>query len=74
MIELCSALAAQEHGDARCALDLLRVSTEKAEQEGSSLVEQSHVRIAQAQIESDQVTPVIRTLPTQQKLVLGSID
>jgi len=66
-------LAAQEHGDARCALDLLRVSTEKAEQEGSKLVGQSHVRIAQAQIESDQVTPVISTLPTQQKLVLASI-
>jgi len=73
VIELCSALAAQEHGDARCALDLLRVSTEKAEQEGSDVVEQSHVRIAQAQIESDQVTPVIRTLPTQQKLVLASV-
>ncbi len=73
VIELCSALAAQEHGDARCALDLLRVSTEKAEQEGSEIVEQNHVRIAQAQIESDQVTPVIRTLPTQQKLVLASI-
>jgi len=73
VIELCAALAAQEHGDARCALDLLRVSTEKAEQEGSKLVEQPHVRIAQAQIESDQVTPVISTLPTQQKLVLASV-
>jgi len=49
------------------------VSTEKAEQEGVSIVEQNHVRIAQAQIESDQVTPVIRTLPTQQKLVLASV-
>ena len=73
VIELCSALAAQENGDARCALDLLRVSTEKAEQAGVEVVEQNHVRIAQAQIESDQVTPVIRTLPTQQKLVLASV-
>ncbi|MDP6870014.1 MAG: orc1/cdc6 family replication initiation protein [Candidatus Poseidoniaceae archaeon] len=73
VIELCAALAAQEHGDARCALDLLRVSTEVAERENMSLVDQSHVRIAQAQIESDQVTPVIRTLPTQQKIVLSSI-
>ena len=32
VIALCAAIAAQEHGDARCALDLLRVSTEKAEQ------------------------------------------
>ena len=73
VIALCAAIAAQEHGDARCALDLLRVSTEKAEQEGVEVVEQNHVRIAQAQIESDQVTPVIRTLPTQQKLVLASV-
>lgn len=73
VIELCAALAAQENGDARCALDLLRVSTEKAEQEGVGIVEQQHVRIAQAQIESDQVTPVIRTLPTQQKMVLTAV-
>ena len=31
VIELCSAIAAQEQGDARCALDLLRVSAEMAE-------------------------------------------
>ena len=35
VIEMCAALAAQEHGDARCALDLLRVSAEKAELSGS---------------------------------------
>ena len=29
VIEMCAGLAAQEHGDARCALDLLRVSTER---------------------------------------------
>ena len=73
VIELCAALAAQEHGDARCALDLLRISAEKAEQFGEKIVNQSHVRIAQSQIESDQMTPVIATLPSQQKLVLASI-
>tara|TARA_B100001778_G_scaffold109207_1_gene89366 strand:- start:1929 stop:3170 length:1242 start_codon:yes stop_codon:yes gene_type:complete len=73
VIPLCSALAAQEHGDARCALDLLRVSTEKAEKEHADLVEKRHVKAAQAQIECDQITPVIRTLPTQQKIVLASV-
>ena len=73
VIELCSALAAQEHGDARKALDLLRVSTEKADQENSSLVSERHVRMAQNQIECDQITPVIATLPFQQKLVLYSV-
>jgi cell division control protein 6 len=73
VIALCAALAAQEHGDARCALDLLRVSAEKAEQSGSQMVEQHHVRSAQHQIESDQMTPIISKLPSQQKLVLSSI-
>ena len=73
VIELCAALAAQEHGDARCALDLLRISAEKAEQAGDEIVDQNHVRIAQSQIESDQMTPVIATLPSQQKLVLAAV-
>ena len=73
VIALCSAFAAQEHGDARCALDLLRVSTEKAEQLGDKIVEQHHVRMAQHQIEADQIDPVIAALPTQQKLVLASV-
>ena len=72
VIALCAALAAQEHGDARCALDLLRVSTEKAEQSGDKIVTQRHVRMAQHQIERDQMIPVISSLPSQQKLVLAS--
>ncbi len=73
VIELCAALAAQEHGDARCALDLLRVSAERAEMEGSPMVGMHHVRGAQSQIEADQITPVIRSLPSQQKLVLAAV-
>ena len=73
VIELCAALAAQEHGDARCALDLLRISAEKAEQSGDETVNQNHVRVAQSQIESDQMTPVIASLPSQQKLVLAAV-
>ncbi|HIA40410.1 MAG TPA: AAA family ATPase [Candidatus Poseidoniales archaeon] len=73
VIRLCSALAAQEHGDARRALNLLRVSTEKAEQCGETVVLERHVRMAQNQIECDQFTPAIAALPSQQKLVLFSI-
>jgi len=73
VIALCAAIAAQEHGDARCALDLLRVSTEKAEQSGDECVTQSHVRMAQHQLEADQMHPVLASLPSQQKLVLASI-
>ncbi len=70
---LCAAFAAQEHGDARRALDLLRVSGEIAERTKSPVVEEKHVRIAQEKIENDRVVEVVRTLPTQSKLVLLSV-
>jgi cell division control protein 6 len=41
VVGLCAALAAAEHGDARRALDLLRVAAEVAEREGCERVEVS---------------------------------
>ena len=73
VLELCSALAAQEHGDARRALDLLRISVQKAEQRSQKTVDRRHVRLAQSQLEYDQVTPVLKTLPLHQKLLLLAI-
>lgn len=70
---LCSALAAQEHGDARRALDLLRVAAEIAERNGDDKVTEAHVYKAKNKIELDCVTEAIKTLPTQSKLVLMSI-
>lgn len=73
VIPLCSALAAQEHGDARRALDLLRISAEIAERNRSLKITKRHVRLAQNKIEIDRIVEVVRTLPTQSKLVLLSI-
>ncbi|KXS42744.1 MAG: cell division control protein 6 [Methanolobus sp. T82-4] len=73
VIPLCAAFAAQEHGDARRALDLLRVAGEIAERENKSQVEEQHVRNAQEKIEIDRVVEVVRTLPTQSKLALYSV-
>lgn len=70
VIPLCAALAAQEHGDARRALDLLRVSGEIADREESSRVMEAHVKMAQAKIETDSMIECIATLPTQSKVVL----
>ncbi|MFD1586419.1 Cdc6/Cdc18 family protein [Halorientalis brevis] len=73
VIPLCAAFAAQEHGDARRALDLLRTAGELAERGQTERVEEDHVRRAQEKIELDRVVEVVRTLPTQSKLVLFSI-
>jgi cell division control protein 6 len=73
VIPLCSALAAQEHGDARRALDLLRVAAELADRENTNNIEEAHVRKALNKIEQDTVAEVLRTLPPQSKLVLLGI-
>jgi cell division control protein 6 len=73
VIPLCAAFAAQEHGDARRALDLLRTAGEIAERDNTEGVTEEHVRVAQDKIELDRVVEVVRTLPTQSKLVLYAI-
>ncbi len=73
VLPLCSALAAQEHGDARRALDLLRMSAELAERSRAPRVTKKHVRLAQNKIEIDRIMEVVRTLPTQSKLILLAI-
>lgn len=73
VIPLCAALAAQEHGDARRALDLLRVSGEIADRDESEHVQEKHVKIAQAKIETDSMVECVATLPTQSKVVLHSM-
>jgi len=73
VIPLCAALSAQEHGDARRALDLLRVSAELAERDNSLKVTRHHVKTAQNKIELDRIIEVVRTLPTQSKLILFSM-
>ena len=70
VIPLCAAFAAQEHGDARRALDLLRTAGELAERSQAEVVAEKHVRQAQDKIELDRVVEVVRTLPTQSKIVL----
>jgi len=72
-LRLCSALAAAEHGDARRALDLLRVAGELAEREGAGTIIEEHVRKAEKRIEHDRIGEAIKNLPTHSKVVLLSV-
>ncbi|MEJ2244207.1 MAG: orc1/cdc6 family replication initiation protein [Candidatus Bathyarchaeota archaeon] len=72
-VALCAALAAAEHGDARRALDLLRVAGELSEREGSDSVTEKHVREAEKRVEHDRIVEVLENLPVHSKLVLCSV-
>jgi len=73
IVAKCAAFAAREHGDARRALDLLRVAGELAERDKSTKVLLKHLDEANEKIERDKILDVITTEPKQFQLVLYAI-
>ncbi len=72
-INLCAAIAGSEHGDARRAVDLLRVAGEVAEREGLSFVDEKHIRIAEQKIEQDTASEALRSLAIHEKIIVYSV-
>jgi cell division control protein 6 len=72
-LSLCSALAAAEHGDARRALDLLRVAGEVAERAGTGSVAEDQVREAEKHIERNRIVEALKNLTLHSKLVVLSV-
>ena len=70
VIPLCAAFGAQENGDARKAMDLLRLSGENAELRESLKICEQDVRIAKGKVEINRQVEIIQKLPTQTKAVL----
>lgn len=69
-IPLAAAFAAQEHGDARRALDILREAGIIAFQEDDTEVTEEHIRKANDAAEKSEIRELIGDEPTQSKLTL----
>ncbi len=73
VVERCAALAAREHGDARRALELLRVAGEITERRGLNKLDLDSLENAEKKIEKDRILDSIEFQPKQFQSVLYSI-
>ena len=72
-LNLIAALAGGEHGDARRAIDLLRVAGELAERQQSDKVTIEHVREASQKMEENKEEKSLKSFPLHEKLILIAI-
>lgn len=72
-VNLCAAMAGGEHGDARRAIDLIRVAGEIAERNQADKVTPDHVREASQKIEENKEETSLKSFPLHEKLVLIAI-
>lgn len=73
VIEKCAARAAREHGDARMALEMLRVAGEIADRANAPNVTLEHLDTAEEKIEKERVMDLITTHPKQFQCVFYAL-
>ncbi|HLD06549.1 MAG TPA: ORC1-type DNA replication protein [Candidatus Nanoarchaeia archaeon] len=73
LIEKCAAYAAREHGDARRAIDLLRIAAEVAERQGKSRIAVEDLDQAEEKMERDRVLDIVKAQPRQSQLTLYAL-
>lgn len=73
VIEKCAARAAREHGDARMALEMLRVAGEIADRTNAPCVTLEHLDTAEEKIEKERVMDLIITHPRQFQCVFYAL-
>jgi len=72
-LNLCSALAGKEHGDARRAIDLLRVAGEIAEREQKTSINENHIRLARNKIEENKEVTALQSFPLHEKILIIAV-
>lgn len=72
VLQYCSTLASQEHGDARRAIDLLRVAAEIASTKNQT-VATSHVDMASKELQKDRIENILESSSYHFRRVLASI-
>ncbi len=71
-INLCAAIGAQEHGDARKAIELLRIAIEYCLRENKDKVTIDDIYMARERFEMNILKESVKTLPIHSKMVLLS--
>ncbi len=73
LIEKCAAFAARDHGDARRAIELLRVTAELSERNNSERVLISDLDVAEEKIEKDRIFDLVVSQPKQYQALMYSL-
>src|SRR2546429_4454673 len=73
-INLCAAMAGSEHGDARRAVDLLRIAGDVGERVGLQTIHDTCVRKAADKMDHDRIEEAVRSLPLQNKVILLAVS
>ncbi|WP_122089767.1 Cdc6/Cdc18 family protein [Halalkalicoccus subterraneus] len=73
VIPLCAAIAANQAGDARMAMDLLLAAGEAAVNDGADAVTTDYIRDAEERMESDWILEALKGVSTQEHLALASV-
>lgn len=72
-LNLCAAMAGREHGDARRAIDLIRVAGDIAERQQSNKITIEHIKAASQKIEESKEKSALKSYPLHEKLLIVGV-
>ena len=71
-LNLCASMSCREHGDARLAINLLRVAA-RITQENDKVITDEHIRLADQKIDVDAESQVLETFSLHEKLLVITV-